>query len=321
MEGVMMIGQNSVGIAVRRPNDEIDLTTKPLPNLTRGKIRRIPFVRGVIVLAESLTLGIQALFHSANIALEEEGEEEEISGPLMWGVLALAVGLMIGLFFLVPIGLAKVIPFSSEWAQHTAEHTIRMGLFLAYLGAMNLVPSIRRVFAYHGAEHKTVNAYEDGAPMQVEAVRRYSTAHLRCGTSFLLTVFIIAVVLFILIGDLDLWFLVLSRIVLVPVIAGIAYEISRFSAGHAETPFVHALALPGLGLQKLTTRQPDDAQIEVAIRALKKVLEDDGVFAKEDQDADNLSHALERVNENSQHHGNHVDEQEDGDHRAEIDTA
>lgn len=282
IEGVMMRGQNSVSIAVRRPNKEIDLTTKPLPSIYSGRLRRIPLLRGVVVLMESLVLGIQALFHSANVSIDEE--DEEIPGLLMWGVLAFALIFAIGFFFAAPVLLVEHViepRLESHIAVRTIEHVIRIIMFVAYLGAINLIPSVRSVFAYHGAEHKTINAYEDGAPMQVEAIRKYSTAHLRCGTSFLLAVLVIAILLFILVDvlapDLERWQLIASRIVLVPVIAGLAYELTRFSANYSDNRVIHTFFIPGLALQALTTREPDDSQIEVAMRALEKALQDDGV--------------------------------------------
>lgn len=274
MEGVMMRGERSIAMAVRRPNGEIDLTTKPLPNIFTGNMRKIPLVRGVIVLAESLVLGVQALLHSANVALEEE--EEEMSGPLMWVVLAFSMAFAIGLFFVVPLLLAELLPDFGLPLAGAAEGVLRIVIFGLYLGAMNLIPSIRSVFAFHGAEHKTINAYEDGAPMEVGAVKRYSTAHLRCGTSFLLTVLIIAIILFTLVGEPALWLRIVSRIVLVPFIAGLAYEVTRFSATYEDNPVIHAFFWPGLALQTLTTRQPNDSQIEVGICALQGAIQADG---------------------------------------------
>jgi uncharacterized protein YqhQ len=282
IEGVMMRGQTSVSIAVRRPNREIDLTTKPLPSISKGRLHRIPLLRGVVILAESLVLGIQALFHSANVSIDEE--DEEIPGILMWGVLAFSLIFAISLFFAAPVLLVEHViepRLESHIAVRTIEHVIRIVMFVAYLAAINLIPSVRSVFAYHGAEHKTINAYEDGAPMEVEAIRKYSTAHLRCGTSFLLAVLVIAILLFVLVDilapDLERWQIISSRIVLVPVIAGLAYEVTRFSANYSDNRLIRAFFIPGLALQALTTREPDDSQIEVAMRALEKALQDDGV--------------------------------------------
>ena len=277
MEGVMMRGKTNIAMAVRRPNKEIDLDVRELPGIYSGKIRKMPFIRGILVLIESLILGTQALLYSANVALEEE--EEEISGPLLWVVLFLAIAFAIALFFVTPLLIVErvIAPhFESEVVVRTIEGILRIAIFLAYLGFMNMIPTIRRVFAYHGAEHKTINAYEDGAPLEVESVRGYSTAHLRCGTSFLLTVLVIAIVLFVAIGDLgNIWLLIASRVALVPVIAGLAYEITRFSANYADNPALRIFFVPGLLLQTLTTRQPDDEQLETGIRALEAAIEFD----------------------------------------------
>ena len=278
IEGVMMRGRTTIAMAVRCPNDKIDVASLHLPGIYTGKARKLPLIRGVLVLTESMVLGIQALFHSANVSLGEE--EEEISGPWLWIVLALSLAFAVGLFFVTPLLLAKYViapHLEPRWAVHVVEGVLRIVIFALYLLLMNLIPAIRRVFSYHGAEHKTINAYEDGAPLQVEAVRKYSTAHLRCGTSFLLAVMIIAIIMFVLIGQPAMWIRILSRIVLVPVIAGIAYELTRFSATHADNRIIHPIFAPGLALQALTTRQPNDSQIEVAIAALKRVLQDDAV--------------------------------------------
>ena len=192
------------------------------------------------------------------------------------GIRGLA-GFCRGLFFLAPLGLTHLIDphLNSSVVSNIVEGVIRIGIFLVYLGAMNLIPEVRRVFAYHGAEHKTVNAYEDKAPMEVEAVRRYSTAHVRCGTAFLFTVLLLAIVVFALVGHPVMWLRILSRILLLPVIAAVGYEITQFGARHADNTLVRVLLAPGLLLQKMTTRQPDDRQLEVAIAALEGAIEAD----------------------------------------------
>ncbi len=270
-----MRGQKSLAMAVRRPNGEVTLITKPLASVYTGKLRRIPFLRGVIVLIEALVLGIQSLFRSANISLEEE--ETEISTLALWGTLLAALAFAVAFFFLAPLFLTELIypnP-SSSLAGNIVEGLIRIGFFILYIGAINLIPDIRRVFAYHGAEHKTVNAYEDGAPLEVDAVRKYSTAHIRCGTSFLLVVLVLAIVVFALLGQPVMWLRILSRIVLIPVIAAIGYEIIQIGVNHADNSLIRTLLTPGLALQAMTTRQPDDSQLEVAISALKEVVETD----------------------------------------------
>jgi len=269
-----MRGPKNLAMAVRRPDGEIDVTVKPLPSIYTGRMRRIPFLRGILVLIEAMIIGVQCIFHSANIAL---GEEEELSGPQIWIVLAFSIVLSVGLFFIAPLFLANISDTTrdSTLLFHVVEGVIRIGIFVLYLGLMNLLPSTRAFFAYHGAEHKVVNAYEHGAPLEVEATRNYSTAHTRCGTAFLLAVLIIAIGVFALVGTPAMWLRILSRIVLIPVIAAIAYEATQLGASHSSNPLVQAILFPGLALQKLTTRQPDDSQLEVAILALKNVIEDE----------------------------------------------
>ena len=276
-EGVMMLGRRNLAMAVRRPNGDLMLTARPLAGVYRGKVRRIPFLRGIVILVQTLVLGIRALFESANVSLEEE--KQDISGLMAWGIFILSLGFAIAVFFLAPLFLTHLIDphLGSSLVSNIVEGVIRVAMFLLYLAAINLIPDVRRVFAYHGAEHKTVNAYEDKAPLEVAAVRNYSTAHVRCGTAFLFTVLVIAIIVFALVGHPAMWLRVLSRIVLVPVIASIGYEITHLSARYADNPLVRILLLPGLALQAMTTRQPDDGQLEVAIHALNGAIEADAV--------------------------------------------
>jgi len=274
IEGVMMRGQKTMVTAVRRPNGELAIDTQPLPTIYTGWMRRAPLIRGVIVLIEALVLGMKTLLYSANVSLEEE--EEKISGGLIWAMVAISLVLSIALFFIAPLFLTKLLdPYiHSSLVFHLIEGFIRLAIFTVYLKLMTLVPDIKRVFAYHGAEHKTVNGYEDGVPLEVEAIKGYSTAHVRCGTSFLFAVLIIAILVFALIGrPPSLWLMVLSRIILIPVIAALGYEVTHFGGKHTKNGLVRAILYPGLLLQKLTTRQPDDSQLEVAISALRKVVE------------------------------------------------
>ena len=275
IEGVMIRGQKRLAMAVRRPNGEVALSTRPVPTAYSGKKRYIPLMRGIIVLIESLILGIQSLFQSANISLEEE--EKELSTPTLWITLIASLSFAVALFFLAPLFLTELLDkyLNSSVTSNIVEGLIRIAIFALYLGAINLMPDIRRVFAYHGAEHKAVNAYEDGAPMEVEAVRRYSTAHTRCGTGFLLVILVIAIIVFTLLGHPAMWLRILSRIVLIPVIAAIGYEVNRFGAMHADNPVVRIFIAPGLALQSITTREPDDLQLEVAIAALGAAVKGD----------------------------------------------
>ena len=275
IEGVMMRGRKAMVTAVRRPGGGLAMDTQPLAGIYTGWMRRTPLIRGIIVLIEALVLGIKTLLYSANVSLEEE--EEEISGVLVWALVAVSLTLGIVLFFMAPLFLTKLLdPYiTSSLVFNLIEGFIRLAIFIAYLKLMSLVPDIKRIFAYHGAEHKAVNAYEDGAPLEVEATRKYNTAHVRCGTSFLFVVLIIAIIVFALVGLPSLWLMVLSRILLIPLIAAIGYEVIRFGGAHATNNMVRAILAPGLWLQSLTTREPDDTQLEVALSALRKVVEVD----------------------------------------------
>ena len=268
-----MRGQKAMVTAVRRPSGGLALNTQLLAGFYSGRLRRTPLIRGVIVLIEALVLGIRSLLYSANVSLEEE--EAEISGWFVWLLLVVSLGVAVVLFFMAPLFLANLLkPYiTSAFVFSLVEGLIRVAIFVVYLSLISMVPDIKRYFAYHGAEHKSINAYEAGVPLEVEAVKKYSTAHRRCGTSFLFVVLIIAIIVFALVGLPGLGLLVLSRILLIPVIAGLGYEVIYFSANHADNPVVRAIAAPGLLLQSLTTREPDDGQIEVALAALGRVVE------------------------------------------------
>ena len=272
LEGVMIRGQRYACVAVRRPDGTIAFRTEPLNSLFTGRMRRLPVVRGVIVLAETLVLGMRALTYSANVAAEAEGEE--IGRGTMIGTMAFALVFAVGLFFLAP--LFASMPFEgiagSDVVSNVVEGVIRLALFLGYIILIGKMAQIRRVFMYHGAEHMTVHAQEHGEPLQVDSIRRYSTAHPRCGTAFLLVVMVVAVAVFAFTGRDPLWWLVTSRIVLVPAIAAISYEAIRFSGFHTGNPLVRLITGPSLALQALTTRQPDDDQIGVAIAAMECAL-------------------------------------------------
>ncbi|OGO40492.1 MAG: hypothetical protein A2147_04045 [Chloroflexi bacterium RBG_16_57_8] len=270
MEGVMMRGQKTLVTAVRHPKGQVITDTQRLSPLYSGPARRMPFVRGVIVMIESMVLGIKSLLYSANISLEEEGEK--VSGGLVWLMLIVALGLMVILFYIVPLLLTRLLNIESSILFNIVDGLIRVTIFVIYLRLMGLMRDLKRVFAYHGAEHKVVNAYEAGVPMETDAVRRFSTAHVRCGTSFLFAVVMISILVFALVGIRSTWLMVLSRIVLIPVIAAVSYEIIYFAGRHSDHIFARILSAPGLWLQSLTTREPDDGQIEVALVALKGVI-------------------------------------------------
>jgi uncharacterized protein YqhQ len=277
IEGVMIRGKEGVAISVRQPNGELNIVKQPLASIYKGRLREMPLVRGIIALVETLVLGTQSLLHSAQVAAAEEGGEK-IPTVLLWGTVAASLAVGVALFFMVPLFATRYLidPYiNSNLLRNVLEGLIRIGIFIAYLKLISLIPDIKRVFAYHGAEHKVVNAYEAGVPLEVESVKNYSTAHARCGTAFLFIVLIIAIFVFVLVGRPTLWILILSRIVLIPVIAVISYEIMKFGAGHIKNKMVRILLAPGLMLQAITTREPDDSQLEAAISALKEVIEID----------------------------------------------
>ena len=273
IEGVMIRGRKAAVTTVRRPGGGLAIDIRPLAAIYTGWMRRAPLIRGVIVLIEAMVIGIKSLLYSANVSLEEE--EVDISGKTVWVMITVALVLAIVLFLIIPLFLTRLInPYiSSSLVFHLIEGFIRLVIFITYLKLVGLIPDIKRVFTYHGAEHKVVNAYEDGMPMEVEAVRKYDTAHVRCGTSFLFVVLMIAIVVFALIGRPSLWLMVLSRILLLPVIAALGYEVIYFGARHNRNPIVRAIISPGLWLQALTTKEPDDSQIEIALSALRKAVE------------------------------------------------
>jgi len=279
IEGVMMRGRKAMVTAVRRPDGGVAMDTQPLPNISTGRYGKTPFIRGIIALVEALVLGIKSLLYSANVSMEEEEKEEKLSGRAAGGMVAGSLALAVAMFFIAPLFLTKTLDvyIESSIVFHLVEGFIRLAIFIAYLKVLTLSSSLRRIFAYHGAEHKTVNAYEAGVPLEVEVVREYNTTHIRCGTSFLFIVLVIAIIVFAFIGRPSLWLMVLLRIVLIPVIAGLSYEINRFGARHTGSGFVRAFLAPGLWLQKLTTREPDDSQLEVAISALQRTVEIDQI--------------------------------------------
>jgi uncharacterized protein YqhQ len=307
MEGVMMRGQRHMAVAVRAPSGEIVMHEEPLNGaIYKHPVMKLPFLRGLVALWDALGLGMKALMFSANVALEETDEgsatKDESSpttneqqsttqssklstqnsfGAAAWVSVAIALVVMVGAFFVLPVVIANVIGAvlnnESTLFVNVVEGVIRLGLFLGYIWAIGFMPDIRRVFGYHGAEHKTINAYEAGVELTPEKVQEFTLLNPRCGTTFLLIVLLLATVLFILIGKLPFAFMVLSRIVLVPVVAAIAYEFIRLMANLYGNPVVRAIMAPGLALQKMTTRPPDLSMIEVGIVALNAVLVADGV--------------------------------------------
>jgi uncharacterized protein YqhQ len=281
IEGVMMRGRKRMAVAVRAPDGQIVVHDEPLTAaIYTHKWGQWPFVRGIGMLWDALGLGLRALLWSADVAVNDgDNEEVKFSGPVAWTTVAASLLVAVGVFFLLPTVVGKWLsPFQdSGLAISLIEGVIRLALFLAYIWAIGFMPDIRRVFAYHGAEHKTINAYEAGTVLTPSSVARFSTAHTRCGTSFLLIVMVIAILVFAPFHFDNIFLRLASRLVLIPVVAGIAYEFMRFTAAHTDRPWVRALIAPGLMLQRLTTREPDETMIECAIAALAPVLAADGI--------------------------------------------
>ena len=274
----MMRGPSNWAVAVRKPDGEIAHVNQPIASpMARHFIWRLPVIRGVIALGESLAIGFRALAISANYAAQEEGKDsEEPQTELSRGALifafAIAIGFAIALFKVTPALITDALPIHRTGAFVIVEGLIRVAIFILYLSLISLLPDLRRVFQYHAAEHKAINALEAGDELIPERVQRYSLIHPRCGTAFLLWVMVIAVFVFAFFGRPAIYWLIATRILLLPVIAGLAYELIRFAGKHTGNRVLMALLAPGLWLQRLTTREPTLDQIEVSIRALQEVL-------------------------------------------------
>ena len=287
IEGVMMRGSQKMCVAVRAPDDEIIIHCEPLnPKIYGGFVAKIPFVRGLTMLWDALGLGIRTLMFSADVAMGEE--EVEFSGPIAWGTIAFSMAMAIAIFFVGPLLLLGVVDryIASSFVSNLLEGIIRLGLFLAYVWAIGFIPDIRRVFSYHGAEHKTINTFEAGDELTVESVGHHTVVHPRCGTAFLLVVMVVSIFVFSLLGRPTLLLRIASRIVLIPVIAGIAYEFIKFTAAHQDHWLMRLLIAPGLWLQSFTTRQPDASMLEVAIAALQHLLVEEHLVAADEMEAD-----------------------------------
>jgi uncharacterized protein YqhQ len=289
LEGVMMRGPSAWSVAVRKPDGEIAEVNRPISSfLLKHRWARLPVVRGVFALGESLAIGFRALAISANYAAQEEGEEgEEVQTELSRGQLLFAFGIAIGfallLFKVSPALITNWLPIESTSWFVVVEGLIRVSIFILYLVIVGFMPDLKRVFQYHAAEHKAINAYEAGDPLEPEVVQRHSLIHVRCGTAFLLYVMVIAIFIFAFVGQPGWFWLIVSRIALLPVIAGIAYEVIRFAGKHPTNPILRTILAPGLWLQRLTTRAPSLDQIEVSIRALHEVLRLEGRLTPEER--------------------------------------
>lgn len=301
LEGVMMRGISTWAVAVRKPLPEqvkaggldaedvplgeIEVTSQPLTSvLKKHRLLRLPLVRGVVALGESLSIGFKALGISANAQLPED--EQEISGGVWFGTVVVALLLAVGLFFVIPVGLTSLIKdqLHSSFLFWLVEGLLRTGIFLGYLLMLSKLRDLRRVFEYHGAEHKTISCYEAGLDLTPENAQRFSRLHPRCGTSFLLVVMIVAIFVFAPIGLPAWYWLVLTRIVGVPLIAGISFELIKFAGKNRRRGWVRAVMYPGLQLQKLTTREPDLDQLAVAIAAMNAVLALENPLGASDED-------------------------------------
>lgn len=275
IEGVLMRGKKYVAAAFRKPDGSIETVHEELPGIYKSKITRLPFLRGLISLWDSLGLGLRFLGMSANM---QTGEDEEITPTEMVLTMILSLVIAVVLFFVGPAFLAKLLEDKlgmSGWVGNALEGLVRLAVVIVYMLMVSQMDDIKRVFQYHGAEHKTINCYEKGLPMTVENAREQSRQHPRCGTAFMVTVVIISVVLFILIGPLTKTLVsrLLSRLLLIPVIAGVSYEFIFWTAKHLDSPFVQILVKPNLLVQNITTGEPDDSMLEIALTSFNRMLE------------------------------------------------
>jgi uncharacterized protein YqhQ len=279
IEGVMMRGRKALAIAMRAPDGQIVIHKENLGAVYRSSIAKIPFLRGVILLWDALGLGMRALTLSANI---QTGEDEKLEGPALYLTLGISLAIGIGLFFLLPAGIggfAESYLGWNPWLNNLLEGVVRLILLIGYIWAIGFMPDVKRLFGYHGAEHKTINAYESGAELTPDIVARYPIEHPRCGTAFILTFVLLSILVHSALGDMSILWRLASRVLLIPVIAGIAVEYIRWTANHLNSPLVRLLIKPNLALQSLTTRQPDTSMLEVAIESFKTMRKAEQDFA------------------------------------------
>ncbi len=281
IEGVMMRGSKTLSVAVRSPSGEIVSHTEMLdPRIYGGRMAKIPFIRGVTLLWDALGLGIKSLMFSAEVALEEEKEEDAgkvFEGPVQLLMVAFSLTVAVLIFFVLPALIAGLLERLlnlgfSNFATNMVEGFIRLSFLIGYIWLIGRLPDVKRLYGYHGAEHKTINAYEAGAELSPDSVAKFPLEHPRCGTAFILSVVIISIIFFSLLPPMTIPVRIVSRIVLLPVVAGIAYEYIRFTARHQDKALIRAITKPNLALQRLTTREPDNGMLAVAIVAFKKVL-------------------------------------------------
>lgn len=267
IEGVMMRGKKAVAIAMRNPDNEIVIHNEPLGSIYKSRLVNVPFLRGLVMLWDALILGMRALTISANT---QTGEDEQLEGPLLYITLGISLTIGVAIFFLAPAAFGQFVEKTlgwSSWWGNVMEGIIRLIILIGYIWLVGKYHEIKRVFSYHGAEHKTINAFEAGAELTPENVSQYSLEHPRCGTAFLLTLVVFSVLIFTLLGPLPLGWRLVSRVIMIPVIAGIAYEYIRWTANHLDSPLVKVIIKPNLALQRLTTREPSLDMLEVSIAA------------------------------------------------------
>jgi uncharacterized protein YqhQ len=294
IEGVMIRGQRRAALAVRRPDGLIIRRSIPLENWANSSLRNVVLIRGVLVLLETLLVGMKSLTISANeAAIDDSADDDDaqLSNVAMATLLGVSLVLGIVIFFLIPVFVSRLVENAgaNNFYANLVEGGIRLGLFIAYVWVIGKMNDIKRVFGYHGAEHMVVHAHEAKEPLTVESVRRFPPAHPRCGTSFLMTVVLVSIIMFMFFPRDPFWFLVVSRIVLVPIIAGISYELIRYAGTHQESIWVRMFNSPNILLQDLTTRQPDEGMIEVAITAIEYAIAIDEERATPSDDASQMS--------------------------------
>jgi uncharacterized protein YqhQ len=276
IEGVLMRGQKAFSIAMRDPEGKIVLHEEKLANVYRSRITKIPFLRGLILLWDALGLGMRALTISANT---QTGEDEKLEGPALYLTIGISLTLGIGLFFLLPAGIGSLAEHYlgwNVWWNNLLEGVVRLLLLVGYIWAIGFMPDIKRLFGYHGAEHKTINAFEAGAELTPESVARFPLEHARCGTAFMLTLVLLSILVFTALGPLPVFWRLASRILLIPVLAGIAVEYIRWTANHLDSKLVQWMIKPNLALQSLTTREPDMQMLEVAIQSFQTMRQAEG---------------------------------------------
>lgn len=269
IEGVLMRGRKACAMANLAPDGSIVIKNIPLAGIYQSRLAKIPFLRGLILLWDALGLGLRALTEAANL---QTGEDEKIEGPALYITLGFTFLIAIAIFFLAPAGvgwLTERFLHWNAWWSNLLEGVIRLLFLIAYIWGIGFMPDIRRVFGYHGAEHKTINAYEAGVDLNPASVASFPISHTRCGTAFLLSLMVLSLLIFTLLGPLPLEWRLISRVLMIPVIAGLAYEYIRWTANHINSPIVKFIVKPNLALQSLTTRQPDEKMLEVAIAAFQ----------------------------------------------------